>query len=149
MKISKNLPQFNEEKVLLVVTGRQEADFFRAGDGEIKKIAGFKIEKPLHDDRKGRVTRRGHGQIFASGAAYEEQKEKIMQDFRREFRKTLKIVLVDFMPDKLYVYAPPYLTNEVTALFSKRAALTIKKIVKGNFYGRHPFEILEKIRVQK
>src|SRR3989344_838697 len=149
MKISKNLPQFNEEKVLLVVTGRQEADFFRAGDGEIKKIAGFKIEKPLHDDRKGRVTRRGHGQIFASGAAYEEQKEKIIQDFRREFRKTLKIVLVDFAPDKLYVYAAPYLLKEGNCLFFFSARLVLKKIVKGNFYGRHPFEILEKIRVQK
>jgi len=135
--------------VLLVVTGRQEAEFFRAGGGVIEKTAGFKVEKPLHDDRKGRVTRGGHGQIFASGAVYEEQKEKIMQDFRREFRNILKILLTDFTPDKIYVYAPPYLANGVTALFSKRAALTIKKIVKGNFYGRHPFEILEKIRVQK
>lgn len=129
-----------------MVTGRQEADFFRAGDGEIENIAGFKIEKPLYDERKGRVTRRGHGRVFASGAAYEDQKEKMLQDFRREFRKTLKIVFIDFVPHKIYVYVPPYLANEVIALFPKRAALTIKKIVKGNFYGRHAFEILEKIR---
>ena len=148
MKISKSLPQFKDENVLLVVTGRQEADFFRAGDGVIETIAGFKIEKPLYDDRKGRVVRRGHGQILASGAVYEEQKEKIMQDFRREFRKTLKTALVDFIPDHIYVYAPPYLANEVVALFPKRVALTIKKIMKGNFYGRHPFEILEKIRLR-
>ncbi|TSC71181.1 MAG: hypothetical protein G01um101470_723, partial [Parcubacteria group bacterium Gr01-1014_70] len=38
MQISKNLLQFEGENVLLVVTGRQEADFFRAGNGEIEKI---------------------------------------------------------------------------------------------------------------
>ncbi|TSC71503.1 MAG: Uncharacterized protein G01um101470_572 [Parcubacteria group bacterium Gr01-1014_70] len=148
MKISKNLPQFKDENVLLVVTGRQEADFFRAGEGVIENITGFKIEKPLYDDRKGRVVRRGHGQVLASGAVYEDQKEKILQDFRREFRKTLKAALVDFIPDHIYVYVPSYLANEVVALFPKRMALTIKKIVKGNFYGRHAFEILERIRVR-
>lgn len=148
MKISKDLPQFKDEKVLLVVTGREEADFFRAGDGEVEKIIGFKVEKPLHDDRKGRITRRGHGQILASGAAYEDPKEKILQDFRREFRKTLKVVLVNYIPDQIYVYTPPYLANDVAALFPKRVGVLIKKIIRGNFYGRHPFEILEKIRVR-
>lgn len=149
MKISKNLPQFEGENVLLVVTGRQEADFFRAGDGVIENMTGFKIEKPLYEDRKGRVMRRGHGQLLASGAAYEEQKEKIMQDFRREFRKTLQAALGNFAPDQIYVYVPPYLANEVVALFPKRTAFLIKKIMKGNFYGRHPFEILEKIRTHE
>lgn len=149
MKISKNLPRFEGENVLLVVTGRQEADFFRAGDGIIENIPGFKVEKPLHDDRKGRVMRRGHGQVFASGTVYEDQKEKILRDFRREFRKSLKTVLDNFTPDRIYIYTPAYLVNEILALFPKRVSAAIKKVVKGNFYGKHPFELLERIRVHR
>lgn len=148
MKITKKLPQFEGENVLLVVTGRQEADFYRAGDGVIENMMGFKVEKPLYEDRKGHFKRRGHGKVLASGAAYEEQKEKILQDFRREFRKTIKTVFASYIPDRIYVYTPSYLTNEVAALFSKRMAAKIKKTIRGNFYGRHPFEILEQVQMR-
>ena len=147
MQISKNLPQFEGENVLLVVTGKQEADFFRGGNGEIEKIAGFKVEKPFYDDRKGRVIRRGHGQVFSSGAVYEQQKEKILQDFRREFRKALRDVLQN-QPDTVYIFTPSYLKNDVLALFPKRLAHLVKKTISANVYGRHPFEILERIRVR-
>lgn len=145
MKISKNLPQFEGENILLVVTGRQEADFFRAGDGVIEKITGFKNEKPLYDERRGRMVRRGHGQVLASGATYEEHKEKIMQEFRHEFRKTLKTILAESVPDRIYIYVPAYLKNNVLALFPKPVALLIKKVTKGNFYDKHVFEMLEKL----
>lgn len=148
VKISKNLPQFRGEKVLLVVTGQQEADFFRAGDGSIEKIAGFMIEKPHYSDRGGHFKRRGHGATLASGSVYENQKEKVLQDFRREFKKTLKNVLI-IIPDHIYVYTPPYLVAEISAMFPKRIAGTIKKVIRGNFYGRHPFEFLEKIRIRR
>ena len=148
MKISKDLPQFVGEKALLIVTGKQEADFYSAGDGSIEKIAGFMVEKPHYSDREGHFKTRGRGATLASGAVYENQKEKILQDFRREFRKTLKTVLGSFTPNQIYVYTPSYLSNEIVALFSKRMALAIKKVIKGNFYGRHPFEMLEKIRVR-
>ena len=142
MKISSNLPQFESEKVLLVVTGRLEADFFRAGNGEVEKIAGFRVEKPQYSNREGHFKTRGRGATLAS-------KEKILQDFRREFRKHVRSILADGLPDRIYVCTPSYLKNEVVALLPKRAAARVKKLVSGNLYGRHPFEILEKIRVPK
>lgn len=138
MNISKNLPQFEGEKVLLVVTGRQEADFFRARDGIIEKTAGFKVEKQNYPDQGGHFK--------ARGAVHEVQKEKVLRDFRREFQKTLKMVLKGGMPDHIYVCAPSYLKNDVFTLFSRRDALLIKKVIIGNLYDKHPFEILEKIR---
>lgn len=146
MKISKNLPQFEGENILLVVTGRQEADFFRAGDGSIEKVAGFMVEKPQYSERGGHFKRRGHGATIASGAVYENQKEKILQDFRHEFRKILKNVLVT-PPDHIYIFTPAYLATEISGMFPKRIAVTIKKVIRGNFYGRHPFEFLEKMKV--
>lgn len=134
--------------MLLVVTGRQEADFFRASDGEIEKIIGFKVKKPLFDDREGLFKRRGHGKIFASGAVYENQKEKIFQDFRREFRKILQGILRDTLPDRIYIVAPAYLKNDILDLFPKRAAARVKKVIGANMYDKHPFEVLERFRVR-
>ena len=132
---------------MLVVTGRQEADFFRAGDGVIEKVAGFMVEKPQYSDRKGYVKRRGHGVTLASGAVYENQKEKILQDFQREFRKVLKNILIT-PPDHIYIFTPAYLAAEISGMFPKRIADTIKKVIRGNLYGRHPFEFLEKMKVE-
>ena len=148
MKISQDLPQFKEENALLIVTGKHEADFFHASHGEIERIAGFKVEKPHYSDREGHFKTRGRGVTVASGAVYEAQKEKILQDFRREFRKALRLALGNNHPDVLYVYTPAYLKNEVYALLPKRIQSLVKKIFSINIYGRHPFEILERIRVR-
>jgi len=146
MKISQNLPQFAGEHVLLVVTGRQEAEFYRAGDGEVEKVAAFKVETPKYSDREGHFKTRGRGMVLASGAVYEAQKEKILQDFRREFKSSLKSVLANFsQPDRIYMYTPAYMATDVQGLFPRLVAGAIKKTIRGNFYGRHPFELLEKI----
>lgn len=132
----------------MVVTGSQEADFFRAGDGSIEKIAGFKLEKPRYADREGYFKTRGRGMTISSGAAtYKAKKEKILQDFRREFKKTLKSVLADFSaPDRIVVCTPAYLINNVCELFSRAHKNAIQNVIRGNFYGRHPFEVLEKLK---
>ena len=144
MKITKNLPQFDNEKVLLIVTGRQEAEFYYAGSGIVEKISEFKVKKPTYSDHEGRVIRQGRGQLFGSGTASKDTKEKILQDFKRAFKKSLQTVL-EGAPDVIYVYTPAPLASELPALFPKKTALRIKKIIRGNFYGRHPFEILKKI----
>ena len=145
MIISKDIPQFKGETAFLIVTSRQEADFFRAGDGEIEKIANFMVEAPKHSDREGHFKTRGHGMTLASGAVYEVKKEKILQDFRREFKKTLKNILADNKPDRIYLFTPDYMANEVQKLLPRELASVLEKTIHGNFYGEHEFELLKKI----
>lgn len=146
MIISKDFPQFEGETALFIVTGRQEADFLKASSGAIEKVADFTIETPRYSDREGHFKMRGHGMTFASGAVYEAKKEKILQDFRREFKKTLKKVLADGSPDRIYLYTPDYMVHEAQKLIPRSLNSVPCKIIQGNFYGEHPFELLKKIR---
>ena len=103
------------------------------------------VETPKYSDREGHFKTRGHGMTLASGMVYEAKKEKIMQDFRREFKKTFKNILAANKPDQIYLFTPDYMAHEVQKLIPRQLAPILKKIIHGNFYEMHEFELLKKI----
>lgn len=149
MRISRDLPQFTDEDVFLVVTGKQEAEVYAAGDGIIEKIASCKVEKPTFSDHEGSFRMRAHGGLTRSGSYEEVRKEKVLEDFIKEFRKMLKQVLVNRMPDRMYLFTPAYMVNRVRDALPVRMRNILKRTIRGNFYERHPFEILAKLRPKR
>ncbi len=148
MKISRELPQFREKGAILVVTGKQEARFYRAAAGVIDTVAAFEIEKPKYSDREGFFETRGHGGVMRSGAVYEEKKEKMLQDFIREFRKTMKAVLAAHAADEIILLTPAYLVNRVKDALPLRVQKRIRRTLRGNYYHMHPFDILRRAFVK-
>lgn len=149
MKIPEEYPQFNEHAALLVVTGAQEADFYFAHDGAIEKVDSFKIEKPHYSDDEGFSETRSGGQVLASGSAKEGVKEKILADFLHEFKIHSKDAYMKHMPDDLYVFTPAYVVHYVTEALLADAERRIVHVFRGNYYDKHPTELLEMIQKER
>lgn len=149
-RITNRLPQFFGERDLFVVGGEQEAAFFLAENGTIRKIAEIEIRRMRYGDRAGffmqRGTQRSHGAAIRSGAAVDHaQKEKIALEFRRQFRARAAAIARSGAIDHVYVFAPAYRMTIAKALLPKPLRDRILFSAVGNFCGRHPFRLLEKV----
>src|SRR3989344_1938536 len=142
MKITQNLPQFDNDVVLIVVTGKQEAKFYLAQDGEIERIADFELETPHYSDREGAVVRGGSGRRgqgrFATGLAATHQKEKMHNDFLKTCKEHLAKILPTIKATKLYLFSPSYVGKDVMELFPANVQKNTKWIAKGIYISKHP-----------
>lgn len=145
MKISKKLPQFDREKALFVVAGKQEAKFYLVFRGGIKEIDSFKIEKPRYSDREGWFKRRARGFVMGSGAPLEPKKQKIIKDFLKELERRTKKIFSGDRFESVYLFSPHYLLARVKKALPGRARKKLKLTVDGEYYFQHPFLLLEKI----
>ncbi len=145
MKISQKLPQFDREKALFVVTGKQEAKFYLVSKGKIKEIDSFKVEKPVYSDREGWFKRRARGFVMGSGAPLEPKKQKVIKDFLKKLKKNLKKTLSRNKVDAIYLFSPRYLSARVRKTLPSSARKKIRLTIDGEYYFEHPFKLLEKI----
>jgi hypothetical protein len=146
MKIPQALPQFAKDRALLVVSGKQEAHFYRAGEGVITEVASVRVRKPKYTDREGHFETRSKGQVISSGSTYEEKNEKVRKEFLGKFQDELKKTRRAVNPTRIYVFAPEYILPDLTGRFSVRAKAAIRSTFSGNFIRLHPTRLLEKIQ---
>jgi len=146
MKISKTLPRFKGESLLLIVTGKQEAVFYIAKDGVIDKITSFEIKTPKYSDREGFFVTRGHGKVFASGSVYESTKEKVRQIFFKVLKRHVKEIRAQHNIEKGALFCPGYLINDIMEVFPVSFRKNITFSFRGNYCDQHPFLLLEKIK---
>jgi hypothetical protein len=151
MKISKKLLQFTDEKAILAVTGKQEAIFYRAHNGEIEKINEIKIESPKYSDKEGffKTRMKGAG-VIRAGSVLKPKKWKVINEFNRKFLSELKkIFKIEKNIISLYLFSPPYahkiIENEIPPTIRKH----LKILIKGDYCHKLPFEILEKIKEER
>jgi len=145
MKIPQEFPQFKEKKAVLIVTSNQEARFLLAENGVIEEFDSFEISKPHYSDREGFFMRRSGGKVLGSGSVYEQKKEKIKQDFFREFRKSIKKPFLK-KADLIYLFCPGYLSNEIKENMDNLLKDKIEGSFRGNYFTEHPLRFLELIK---
>lgn len=152
MQIRQNLPQFENTTALIVASGKQDAIFYIAQNGEIHIVESFKVEKPTYDDVEGHfesTTKTGmRGQTMKSGSPYEpsEKDEKAVASFLKELKEEFESVSRHHDIDELYVFAPPHLKNEVEERIPYSLHQAKQLMLEGNHYDTHPHELLEKIQ---
>lgn len=145
MKIRNNLPQFENERALIAVVGKQEAIFYFANKGVVEELRSFRFEKPKHSDREGFFMSRGASGVYRSGAVYESKKEKIIAELIFHLKNNLGDILNKNRADVIYLSSPDYLKNDVLKSFPSSYKKKIKLFLKGDYCHFHPFEVLEKI----
>lgn len=149
MKISKKLPQFNNKKVLLIISGQLISDFYMVHNGIIKKIKKVQRKQPRYSDREGHFLVRGRGRLYGSGSVYEAKKNVTREKFKKDLaRATINTVNKEKI-DEIYFFAPKHLLP----YFQEELPLRIKKLIKfdfrGNYTNKHPFKLLKKIKKRK
>lgn len=143
MKIPRELPRFEHERVLLIVTGATEALFFLAWNGAINPVARFNVEKPIFTDRKVLV-RRGRGRTIASGAGTLPLKERMKADFLRQFELACK-PFASRRLDHVYLFTPAYFVTEVQDRLPVPLDQKLSRIIRGDFSHEHPLVLLERL----
>ncbi len=81
MKITRDLPQFQNKKALIVVTGFHEADFYIVAMARMEKIGEFKLLYPHYSDKEGFFETAGHGKVLESGSVLEKDKVESRRRF--------------------------------------------------------------------
>lgn len=141
MRISKTLPQFNKEPSLFVVTGKQDAVFYKAYDGTIEPIGEFRIPKPKYSDREGHY--RTTGDVVSSGGR-ERRDDFIIRDFLTELKTHLKgMHAADY--SKMYVFAPSKVKNFIIDAVPPPLRKKTAAVIEGNFYKSTPADIIQKV----
>lgn len=131
MQIPKYLPQFKDQAVLLLVTGRQDAVLYHVRDGAIKRLDAFKIPNPHYSDHEGSATT---GELVDT--------ESIIRDFFHELKRRIKKT-PEF--SKLFIFAPAQTKNKISSVLPAEWQKKIESIFPGNFYSFHPLDLLKKL----
>lgn len=152
MHIPQELPQFTDNKSLIIVASRQNGILYTAHNGEMEKVVEWEIKDPQYSDKEGTVEGgrwksgiRAMGGIFRGGMPKENIKETVEKDFLKEFDEHLKNNW-DPTYTGIYLFASPYVVNDIPKRMTQEQNNKIKKTVEGNYIKIHPVELLKKLQ---
>lgn len=152
MKISQNLPQFENKKVLFVVSGEQEALFYVLENGEITaqdQSRIFQSKERRDRNRNSTFLRRGKGMIFGSGSVFELQRRKIRERFLKDLGKNINDISTKQNIDEIFIFCPSQTKGYIQKLLSLSIKEKLKIIIQGNYIESHPFDLIKMIEQNK
>ena len=146
MQISETLPQFLDEKALIVVTAKEHGVIYRAHQGFIETVE--KVEEPPlgFSDREGFFFKTGFGKGFGSTAPVEEDDEHDLKRYIKTIADELNAVIKHEEPRLLYLFEPEHLKGRLEAELQDFPHLLVHKVRYGNHVDDHPKQLLEHIQ---
>jgi len=148
MKISENLPQFNNQKALFIVAGKQEAVFYFVADSQAEELKRIRLHKPKYSDKEGYFQRKGRGRIFGSGSVLETKNRKLRKDFIKELNNNLQDILGKRDVEEIYLFSPSHMMKSIKKSLPASAFKKLKQSYKGNYCEAHIFKILKKLEAK-
>lgn len=150
MQISQKLPQFEDKKALLVVTGKQEASFYLANDSRLKKVGEFHIPKITYSDKEGHMQKHKFGKLIGSGFAREPKKQVLRNKFLNQLEDSLKqLSKRNTDIDEVYLYCPGYIMMSAKNTVPSSLKDKVVSTYRGEYQTQHPFKLLEMIQGSK
>jgi hypothetical protein len=145
MKITENLPQYEDKKAVFVVTGSHTAVFYSASNGNIEKIKTIQVEKIKYSDNEGYFETRSSGDMIRSGFAQKDPDEIERSDFLKQFKAESSDLYKEVGDtDEFYLFSPPYMVNQIKKAMPDLMRKKTTKEVRGNYIEEHPFELIKK-----
>ena len=150
MEIPSKFPQFENENVLIVVTGFQNADFYLAGNGVIEKIRSVRIPRRKYSDDEGFFAAKtkigkSRGGIVSSGAVREYPKEAVLNEFLNQLDDELKAISKKENISYVCLFSPDYALKKIKSSFPAALKNKVKFSIAGNYSHYSPTELIEKI----
>ncbi len=151
MKLSKNLPQFEDEPTLIITAGWQDSKVYYAYQGEIVLNKKIKIPRRKYSDREGYFETRSNipGVPPKAGAVYERKKQHVRSEFLNKLNEHVKSLVDDYKIKEIYVFSSPEGIKTLKKEFPPRVSSLIKKIYKGNYIHHKPDELVGLIEKRK
>ena len=141
LQIPRQLPQF-DRATLIIVTGRQDAIFYRAWQGLLAQLGAFHLPRPRYSDHEGEFKKRGRGIEISYGANTEIDKRDSIREFLQAFRQQIKRI-----PEaaEIIIFAPAILKKVIGQALPSAWQKHLKQIIAGNYHRFYPLEILRKL----
>lgn len=144
MLIPDNLPQFVDNKTLIIVASSQAADLHIAHESEIKTVAEVRIDGIDHDDQPGTFQRRSGGRTLGTSQAKSDESDKIKKQFHTDLESALNDIDENAI-DQVIFLSSPQDKSSTKEVLPKKLQKKITKEISGNYVGNHPKEIIEQI----
>lgn len=147
MRISENLPQFEDKKTLIIVSSTQAADLYEAYNGEIEKMDEVRTERIDPDKPEGHFERKRAGQTLGGGGVVDDRDKRLKDRFHQDLQEALGEIGTDF--DTVILLSSPQDKASTKEQFSAQLAKLLTIEIDGNFVGQHPNEILKRIQASE
>src|SRR3989344_5368752 len=147
MRIPSKFLQFENEKVLMVAGGAQEADIYIASNGTLDKVVSFRIPRRKYSDVEGffagRTKTGKKGRLLGTGAAREYPKEASIKEFLNRLESEIKIISKKEKISYVCLFSPDYMMKAVKSVFPAILRSKIKILINGNFAGHSADDLLK------
>jgi hypothetical protein len=146
MKIRHPLPQFGNDKVLLIVSGHQSADFYVCSDGEIRSKEALCVKKPVYPDREGFFMKSGYGKVFGAVSVLKNLKNFIQNRFVKKLVERTDAVMAEEKVEGIILFSPEQMTGLILEKMTAHLSRRVRMCIYGNYTKNHPLELLAKIQ---
>lgn len=145
MKIPQQLPQFEDQQVLLIVVGSQSGILYSAADGEIDSIQTIQQPTPRYTDREGFFAsmRKGFGR---SGSVYEDDKVQQTRKFFKKVANEVHVLLQKQTITQIYIFEPPHTKGYLTTALRELSSVKVDLVKYGNYIHTPPLSLIEFIQ---
>lgn len=142
-QVPKKYPSLQENRAMVIVAGRQDAEVYRLKEGSMDKIFSFAVPRPHYSDREGHFEARGKESVFHSGSSRELNTGAIVKEFIREFRKKIRSIHEKF--SEVYIFAPNTTKHKLEDALPRAWHDKLSAVIPGNYVGKSPRDIMEKL----
>lgn len=152
MYIKKGLPQFEDKKTLLVVTGSEEAIFYIAHNGQIEEKERVEVSHEDYINKDAglfKSSSKGVGTMKAGTVYKENFSDHITKEFLDRLEKKIKEVFKKEHIKSVYLFCPDYMKKQILKKTPKNFQKMLHITKLGNYVHSHPFELLESIQEEE
>lgn len=146
MKIPQALPQFTNERVLIVVSAKERGILYLANDGIIDEVAEVQEHPEARSDREGFFFRSGFGRGYGSGAPLEEDKDDNLRVFVSAIAEELNAAIAAVKPTAVYLFQPQHLKGYLDKALKCPNNVPVHIVRFGNYLNETPLELVTHIR---
>ncbi|MCX6765672.1 MAG: hypothetical protein NT136_01790 [Candidatus Moranbacteria bacterium] len=144
MQIPKNLPQFKDYPTLFVSSGEYEARFYLALDGKLEEKNTIKMPPREEAREKQGFIGISWGQARVGALSHHGQ---YIADLKRKFARRAHTAIHDLLAGyrirEIYLFAPRYVAERLTAKLDKAEKKKIKMKFPGEYTKISPLEMIK------
>ena len=144
--LPKRLPQFEDKKALLIVTGSQNGKIYCATNSKIEELASIHIPGARFYDTGGFLERPAKNKKMETTLIHLKS-QLLRVPFLRELEKQLIPLLRIHAFASIYIFSPDGLAKHIAELIPRQLKNSIRMVVSGNYVRFSPLLLLEKVAI--
>lgn len=136
------MPQFEQERALIVVSAKERGLVYVAHQGEITELAHVEEHPPSYSDDEGFFFS-GNPAHPSGGYPKEANNEHDFKQYINAIEAELSKAIAHQKPDVIYIFEPAHLAGKVKEHIKNPNHIPVHLVKTGNHLDAHPHVIIE------